>query len=328
MAEPARSPIAARTITCLGMDWRAEVSLRETLSLLRGRTRESWVYADELNADVIVYDVDHALAQALLRREQADGSTRIFIPSHSRDPDVTALRPPFGASRLIRCLDEASARLAGQRPPPPPSSSLCQQLDELLSQPGLRMIALQAGRHRGLIEVDTRRLRWPLALSLDEMAEWLLGRVEVSALTAEDAGRVDPLIAEAAVVTPAEGLLWALGVARSNGQLLRRLDVEQPYQLRHWPDFGLIGRRSLDLRCTTLLMQRPMTPVELARLAGTPLSVIGGYLNAALLCGALEAAAPSRAGAVPPPSARATAAAAPAEGRLGDMLRRLRMALS
>lgn len=328
MPDTVPAAAAGRTITCLGMDWRAEISLRETLSLLRGRTVESWTYADELNADVIVYDTDNALAQALVRRARAEGAGRVFVPSHSRDPDVITLRPPFGASRLIHSLDWASQQLAGQAPSLPDRlGGLGQQLDDLLMQPGIRAVALRAGGHRGLIDVQTRQLHWPVALELDDMAGWLLGRVELTPLGDADAVTLQALRTAATVVTPAEGLLWTIGITRSNGQLLRRLDAARPYQLRRWPDFGVIGRRSLDLRCTALLMQRPMTPLELSRLAGAPLSVIGHYLNAAALCGVLESPPRTQAAAAGVREPLVSAAAA-TSGLMGGMLRRLRTVLA
>lgn len=328
MPDLASTAPASRTITCLGLEWRAEISLRETLPLLRGRTAESWIYADELNADVIVYDTDNTLAQALVRRAQAEGTGRVFVPSHSSDPEVITLRPPFGASRLIQSLDWASQQLAGRAPSLPDRlGSLGQQLDDLLRQPGLRAVALRAGGHRGLIEVATRQLHWPVPLQAEDMASWLLGRVDLAPLDDREAETLQGLRAAATSVISAEGLLWTIGITRSNGQLLRRLDVTQAYQLRRWPDFGLIGRRSLDLRCTALLMQRPMTPVELARLAGAPLSIIGHYLNAAALCGVLEAPARTRAAELAreqEPSVITSSAVSLMSG----MLRRLRTALA
>ena len=41
----------------------------------------------------------------------------------------------------------------------------------------------------------------------------------------------------------------------------------------------VVGRRTLDLRCTSLLTQRELTPTQLALLSGMPLSVIGSFLN-------------------------------------------------
>ncbi|NGY05666.1 hypothetical protein [Solimonas terrae] len=292
----AQAPHQLRRISCIGFDWRAEVSLRETLALLNGRTTDQWQYTDEPVADVLIYDSSNALAQAVVRRTTADQARAcICFPSNNQDQGELALRYPFGASRLIRCLNHASQSLAGHGGSAADRESLSQRLDNAMALPRIEAIALRVGRHQGLLYPASRRIAWPVALDIDEIAGMLGGDVELTALGSADRALHDAITAQAVVEGPAEALLWAIGMTRSGGQLLGRIQTRQAYRLRRWPDFGVMGRRSADLRCTALLMQRALSVGELTQLSGLPSAVITAFLNAASLCGLLVADTASRA---------------------------------
>ncbi|AXQ30904.1 hypothetical protein D0B54_20450 [Solimonas sp. K1W22B-7] len=316
----------ARRISCIGFDWRAEVSLKETLALLRGKTREAWQYSDELTAEVVVYETHNALAQAMVRRCQAEGSGgRVFFPSSSEDDSVLTLRYPFGASRLVACLDSASLQLQGTAANQERSdeASLCQRIDDALRTPGSLAVAIRAGSQQGWLKLPERQLFWSQPLGIEEIAQLLSGDVEVQALGPVDAASLRRLEAGARHPAQAEPLLWAIGIARSKGSLLHRLDIASPCRLRRWPDFGAIGRRNLDIRCASLLTQRELAPTHLAMMAGIPLGAIGNFLNACALIDVLEA---GKATALPQAAPRV--AALPSESGFGSMLRRIRMALT
>lgn len=315
-----------RKISCIGFDWRAEVSLRETLTLLKGKTRDAWQYSDELTADVVVYDTQNLLAQAMVRRCAAEGSPRVFFPSSSSDESVLTLRYPFGASRLVSCLNHASAQLSGAAVSlSGEESSLCQRFDDALHASQAAAVLIRAGTQFGWIKLPERRLLWSQPLGIEEVAQLLTGEVHVQAVAVADAALLQRLEAGARCPAAMEPLLWAIGITRSRGTLLQRIDPGRNYRLRRWPDFGAIGRRSLDLRCTSLLMQRELTPLQLAMVAGIPLSAIGAFLNACALVGVLEAGElQSTAAHLPtmqPP-------AAVAESAIGNVLRRIRLAFS
>ncbi|MDM4770306.1 hypothetical protein [Solimonas sp. SE-A11] len=318
-------PLRTRRITCIGFDWRAEVSLKETLALLRGKTREPWQYTDELTADVVVYETHNALAQAMVRRCATEGTGRVFFPSSSEDDSVLTLRYPFGASRLVSCLDSASLQLQGRQAATEhvEAPSLCQRLDDALRTPGTLAVAIRAGGQQGWLSLPERELHWSQPLGVEEIAELLSGEVEVEALGPTEGAALRRLESAARHPAPAEGLLWAIGIARSKGSLLSRLDIARPCRLRRWPDFGAIGRRSLDIRCASLLTQREMAPSHLAMMAGIPLGVMGNFLNACALVGVLETGKTLPAAASAP-----QAAALPQESGLGSMLRRIRTALA
>ncbi|QHS11319.1 hypothetical protein [Sinimarinibacterium sp. NLF-5-8] len=318
-------PASPRRLTCIGFDWRAEVSLRETLGLLRGRTIDTWQYSDELTADVVVYDASNTLALAMLRR--SDARRQVFVASVASEdqPEALTLKYPFGASRLIACLDAASQRLAGQPAFPraaAQSDSLCQQLYDALHTPGAKIVHIHSGAHQGWIDISKRQLFWHQRLSIDDLAQLLAADdLQIRAQTAVEA-RLTAYREH--VAQSAEPLLWGLGITRSDNTLLRAIDAERRYRLRRWPDFGLIGRRTSDLRCTSLLMQSDLSPLELSRVSTIPLSVIGNYLNAAALCGALMPAASATATSQTPPPAEI---ATPRSGIFG-MLSRIRSALA
>lgn len=314
-----------RTMTCLGFDWRAEISLKETLTLLRGKTRDVWHYSDELSADVVAYDTQSTLAQALVRRAQAESAAQVFFPSTSQDEHSLTLRYPFGASRLISCLDQASSQLAGQvaRREVANESSLCQTLFNALHVPDAAAVVLRAGNQHGWIRLRQRQMHWSQPLGINEIAALVAGSAQIEVVGVDEHARLAELERSAPVAAPAEALLWAIGITRSRGTLLQQLDAAAAYRLRRWPDFGVIGRRSQDLRCTALLTQRAMAPMQLSLLAGIPLGTIGSYLNACALCGLLDR---------PEVAAQSTAAVPtrnPAsETALGGVLRRIRLAFA
>lgn len=310
-----------RRIGCIGFDWRAEVSLRETLALLGGRTIDRWQYTEEPLADVLVYDSSNALAQAVVRRRQAEDGNCICLSSDGTDSDALTLRYPFGASRLIRCLDHASRSLAigGHANAASDGDSLCQRLDKLLAATPNQAIVLRAGNREGLLWAASGRVAWPVTLDLDEIASLLGSEVQMHPAGRGGQDELDTIRAQASCEQSAESLLWAIGITRSGGQLLRRLDARQTYRLRRWPDFGAIGRRSADLRCTSLLMQRALTLDELSRLAALPTTVIVPFLNAAALCGLLAGDAATR---------TPVRTGSGAVSRFGGVLQRIRNAFS
>jgi hypothetical protein len=284
-----KAPIPHRRLACLGIDWQAERSLRATLALLGGKTRETWDFGDGLAAaDVVIYEPGNQLAQALERRESPAAPRKLFLPCDGEAAEAERrLRHPFGASRLIRCLDHASEVLPAPRGEPA-RDSLCQRLDEALRSPGVRGVALLTGERRGLLLPAEAALRWPLPLGGDEIARLLAPDVEIQVLRADDYGVLRKLQAITPQQQPWETALWAVGVATSGGRLLRRLGEARAYGLRRRPDFGTVGSRKSDLRCSALLLQAPMTPGQLASAAGIPPEVANNFLNAAALCGLLD----------------------------------------
>lgn len=278
-----------RRLACLGIDWRSELSLKATLALLGGKTREPWTFGDGLaTADVVIYEPGNLLAQALERREPAEAPRKLFVPCDGETPEAERrLRHPFGASRLIRCLDHASEVLPAPRQLPQ-RESLCQRIDEALASPGVRGVALLTGERRGLLLPAESALRWPLPLNGDEIARLLAPDVEVQVLRADDHAALRKLQAITPQQQPWETALWAVGVATSGGRLLRRLSEMRAYGLRRRPDFGSVGGRKSDLRCSALLLRTPMTPAQLASAAGIPPAVANNFLNAAALCDLLD----------------------------------------
>lgn len=283
-----KNTVRTRRLACLGIDWRAERSLKATLALLDGKTREPWAFGEGLVADVVIYEPGNPLAQALQRRESPSSPRQLFVPCDGETADAQRrLRHPFGASRLIRCLDHASEVLPAPRQGPV-GDSLCQRIDEALHSPGVRGVALMTGERRGLLLPAEAALRWPLPLDGDEIARLLAPGVEIQLLRAEDYAALRKLQA----ITPQqhawEAPLWTIGVATSGGRLLRRLSETRAYGLRRRPDFGTVGGRKSDLRCSALLLQAPMTPGQLASAAAIPPAVANNFLNAAALCDLLD----------------------------------------
>ena len=311
-----------RTITCVGFDWRAEVSFKQTLALLHDKTIDDWQYCDELIADVVVYDSGNALAQAMVRRNGGASPGRIFFPSSSQDKDELSLGYPFGASRLIRCLNHASQRLAGAGSSGAAAISLCQCIDDASRTPGVAAVSITMEHLSGVLHLGEQRLYWPQPMDLDQTAKLLSSEVRVQPLGGADEHVLHSLRGPKWNTSPAEGLLWAIGIGRSSGALLHRLDGFRCYRLKRWPDFGAIGRRGSDLRCASLLMQRALSQSSLAAMTAIPAGVIGGFLNAAALCGLLEEAESTE------PAQPARVAAASQSSRMGGMLRRIRQALA
>lgn len=286
-----RSVVTAqrRTVACIGFDWRAELSLKATLALLGGKTADHWDYCDDISADVVIYDTGNDLGHALAR---LPGIRQVYFPcSNEHDGEIElTLHHPFGASRLIHCLDHASELLSGRAPADAvKQDSLCQRIDDALQAPGVVGVALLAGERSGLLVPELSALHWPVPLDLDEMARLLSADVGVRALRAGDHDILHALAAPDPM--PAHLPLWAIGVATSGGQLLRRLDRARAYRITRWPDYSAIGRRATDSQCSSLLMQQALSPAHLSMASGLPAAVVNNFVNACALCDFLEAAA-------------------------------------
>src|SRR3569623_1965498 len=116
--------------------------------------------------------------------------------------------------------------------------------------------------------------------------------------------------------------MCAIGVSTSLSRLLPRPGPRKSYKLKRWPEFGLIGRRSSDIKCTALLTHKSMTPAELIAATGLSEARVSGFLNACALCGFLEEAQPA-------PRAELSSARINHEASLaGGMLQRIRKALA
>lgn len=282
--------IRQRRLACIGFDWRAQLSLRATLSLLAGKTQDHWDFCEDLSADAIVYEAGNALAQALARREHPEPRRQLLFPC-SADGDggqEPALRYPFGASRLIRCLDHASEQLAAVPAETSLGDSLAQRLDEALATPGVIGVALLTGERRGLLLPAEAALRWPLALNLDETVRLLAPEVQLQVFRQADMVALNRLRLLTPQQHPWGAALWTIGTATSGGRLLRRLDPARYYRLKQWPEFGHGGRRTSDTVCANALMHRALSPEQLALAAGLPLPLANNFLNAAALCGLLQ----------------------------------------
>jgi len=303
-------------------DWQAETSLRAVLSLIRGRTVDQWQFADGVAADVLIFEPGNTLATALQRRAAEGHSRQKFLPITTSDAgDGFSLRYPFStnASRLIRCLDIASAQL-GEQPEATagrPSGSLCQRLDDAMRTPDSVAVRLESDSRSGLLDLAHKRIHWPQPFSVDETALLLSEQITLTPLRNIDAVSIT---GGATIPVPWEAPLWAIGIAHSNGELLKRLNPAASYRMSRWPNFGVIGRRSADIRLTSLMTQRALTPVELTRLSRLPPTAAHSFINACALSGILVevggALAPMPAVAPKPPS------------RLSGMLGTLRRVLS
>lgn len=279
----------ARTITCLGLDWRSEVSLKSVLGLLQGLTTDSWRYVDEAAADVMVCNRRNPLAEAVIRRAQALHTGQVIFSTDTTDREFQTIKPPFGSSHLIECLNLASQKLLGvRREPDPVQSPLAAQLDAALNDPGVEIIQLQQGRQQGYLMVASRTLHWPTPLTPEEIAAWLSEPVTVQALTRHQA---DLLKASPNGLPPgyaAEGLLWSVGMTRSDGRLFTRLNPDYGYQLERLPDFGDIEPRPKDLQSLALLQRQSLSLPHLAHQTRMPMAVIHTLINACALCGILR----------------------------------------
>lgn len=311
---------AAYSVACLGLEWRVELSLKSLLSLLKDRMPVSWRHSDDINADVIVYNPASPLAQALLRREGSGGGRRVMVPCSAADPGPTGLPLPIGASRLLFCLESAAGRLGmrgesrrGESP------SLSQRLDDLLRERDAVGVMLAIGEYRGLLDPARQLIHWPGELDADTIARLVLEDVAVEPLRHGEGEELRHIMQDALTPVAWDAALWAVGVGTSRGRLLRRLDARRPYRLSRWPDFGVLGRRSSDLKCAALLTQRELSPEALVAVTGLPAARVYGFVNACALCGLLEEGA----GAMP----AASSPAAPAS-LAGGMLQRIRKAFS
>lgn len=313
---------AVYSVACLGLEWSAEVSLKSLLGLLKDRTTVTWRHSDDLNADVIVYNPASPLAHALMRREGEHPHRHVFVPCSANDPGAAGLALPLGSGQLIRCLEGALAQLGerhiqhgAERP------HLCQRLDEMLQSTQAVGVMLSVGGQRGVIDRAQRMIHWPSRLGADDVAQLLFEDVELEPLGADQVQILHTVKRWATEAIPWDAALWALGIGTSGGRLLARLGAARRYRLTRWPDFGMIGRRSNDLKCSALLARDGMSPLALQASTGFPLGTIHNFFNACALCGLLEE---------PGQAIAATRAATPAGGAsvAAGMLARIRKAFA
>jgi hypothetical protein len=316
------------SLACLGLEGHVEASLKSLLGILRNKTSGVWQHSEDINADVIVYNPMSPLALAMLRREskpKINGrGAHIFIPCSSEDPGADGLTLPLRADRLLHCLQVASAQLgpALASTAAIKHASLCERLDGLLATRDVIAVAITVGNKTGLINPTRQMIHWPRALDADGIAQLILEDVTLQPLLAADLEKLRRMEEDMHERMPWDAALWAIGVSTSQARLLPRLDTRKSYKLKRWPDFGLIGRRSSDIKCTALLTHKSLTPPELVAATGLSEARISGFLNACALCGFLE-------------EAQAASKADVASSRMntetsiaGGMLQRIRKALA
>lgn len=319
------TPLATRrsdpgfAIACVGLEWQTEASLRALLTVIRDRASAPWQHVDDLGAaDLVFYDPTSPLAAALLRRAGREDDPRLFLPcGHQLPESAGGLRLPIGASRLLELLDQCGTRLrerggSGHRP------ALSERLDALLQAPDLIGVAFAVGGETGYLSLRHRALHWPQPLDAAELSHLLFDEVLLRPIRPTDSAAARQMESTVMQMRSWDALLWAVAASTCSGRLLPRVEPQQRYQLSRWPDFGLIGRRSLDIKCTALLSQRALNPEELAAVSGLPMASVINFFNCAALCGILMAA----------PAPGPTVAAKPPEAVMGGLLKRLRQAFS
>lgn len=316
-------PASGFAVGCLGLQWQTESSLKALLTVIHDRQAPAWHHVDDISAaDLVLYDPTSPLASALLRRASGQESNRLFVPcSHQLSESDGGLHLPIGASRLRELLDQIATRL-GDKSPVAPHECLSQRLDELLQNPDLLGVAFAVGGETGFLSLSQRAMYWPQPLDAAGLARLLLDQVVLQPIRATDRDWAARLEAVAPKMRSWDAMLWAVGASTGSGRLLSRLHPGRRYQLSRWPDFGLIGRRSVDIKCTALLSQRALTPDELASLTGLPQSSVANFLNCAALCGILQDIR------LPGEAMPAVQQARPADSVMGGVLRRLRQAFS
>jgi hypothetical protein len=309
------------SVACLGLEWTAEVSLKSLLGLLKDRMSVAWRHSEDLNADVIIYNPASPLAHALMRRDGGNRHRHVFVPCSANDPGPTGLPLPLGSGRLLRCLENALAQIGNREAHRHAEAPhLCQRLDELLQSRTAAAVTLSVDGQCGFLEPAQQLIHWPSRLGPDEVAQLLMEEVRLEPVSNTNCPLLR-LIRQSAVETmPWDAALWAVGVGTSGGRLLARVGATQRYRLTRWPDFGLIGRRSTDLKCSALMVQQALSPLALQAATGFPAATVHNFFNACALCGFLEPAG-SAADAAP---AVARSGSAPASG---GVLARIRMAL-
>lgn len=288
----------AYSLACIGLDGHVEVSLKSLLGILGNKTSVAWQHSEDINSDVIIYSPTSPLAMAMLRRENAhafsEHGRHVFIPCSVEDPGEDGLTLPLRADRLLHCLQVACAKLgqalsgngAAARP------SLCERLDGLLQTRDVVAVAITVGNKTGLINPTRQMIHWPRTLDEDGIAQLIMEEATVQPMLASDLLKLRRMEAEMHERIPWDAALWAIGVSTSKSRLLPRLDSRKSYKLKRWPDFGLIGRRSSDIKCTALLTHKSMTPEELIAVTGLSEARVNSFLNACALCGFLEEAQP------------------------------------
>ncbi len=275
------------SLSCLGLDGRVEASLKSLLGLLKNKMHVAWQYVENIDADVIFYNPASPLAQALLRREEKNASGHVFVPCSDEDPGQNGLGLPLRAERLLQCLESAAGKVR-HLTAATEQASLCERLDLLLQNKTVIAVEITAGKTTGILNPTRKMIQWPHALDADAVAQMVVSDVGLRPLHITDLNTLRNIEHKLTEHLSWDAALWAIGIGTSRAQLLPRLHADKSYRLTRWPDFGLIGRRGSDIKCTALLTHKSMTPRELAEATGFSEARVYGFINACALCGLLE----------------------------------------
>lgn len=322
-SSPSSTP-SGFSLSCVGLDWNTELSLKSLLTVLGNRAPGTWLHvADVASADLVLYDPESVLAQALLRRARESQSNKVFVACTNKvGMDGLHLRMPIGPSRLMPILELVASRVQGHHLEAPTGESLCQRLDRALGAAQVLGVVICSASDRGFLLPAQRAMYWPRPLTADELAALLFEGVTVHPFTAQDKTAVQWMATLLPQMVSWDAMLWAIGISTSAGRLLDRLQASTRYRLTRWPDFGVVGRRSADMRCSAMLAQRAFTLGELSRATGIAPATLAGFFNASALCGILKADAQADAQVAP------IAMDLPEHSFTGGMIRKLRQVFS
>jgi len=342
-ADPSMLAVSCqRTVTTIGLPARKEQLIRSMLLAVNARTTDRWTFADGLEADVAICDVDSRLAAVAVARQERDGRPHcVWLAGDTAEAPIgPRLEDPIGSSSLIALLESVSTTLR-RRPAPAATSApvappvvaadagvggrtaldVALMLRDLLLHGSSDTFQITAGALQLRVVPSRRAVRASQPLTDDYLARLLD--------PAANGGRIERLAEPDRALTllhaPSDvETLWRAGLVAGGDALAAPLHADAPIGLARWPDFGRLPHAPAHVQMAARLSRRPHRVEELVTAVGRPAREVRAFVNACVLCGLVSPQlAASR---EPRPTATAAATARPAYIGMG-ILRSIRTAL-
>src|SRR5262245_54605934 len=125
-----------RTVTTVGLPARKEQLIKSMLLAVTARTTDRWAFADGLEADVAICDVDSTLATVAVARAQREGRPHCvwLVSGDDPAPDGRRLDDPIGSSSLIALLDDVSSAMRPADVQLPPAAAMAPTVESKADQ--------------------------------------------------------------------------------------------------------------------------------------------------------------------------------------------------
>lgn len=335
--------MSTQSICFAGLSREEESEVLARFRQANGAVGNRWTLAPEVEADVVVIDMDSMYGQMSLMKAIGAGKAVVALTAGSHTDTDFVLHRPVTGEGMAALLAELSAAAAATpaepapaaspdpvaaTPAPPSAPAASSERPEIPAPPADPAPAPAADPHladylRAGALPGPVRLQRPGApdLVLDPGSQTYLGGSALKPLLpycsapvpAGDLQPVDPaelpsLAGKLGAGQPWARLLWLCALAGGNGALLPGFGPNDKFKLLKWPQTEREFPKHF--RIATVMMKGPAVLTDIAELSGAALPEVIDFVNASLV-----------AGVAVPEGATASAAEAAKGGLLGRFRR-------